>query len=267
VDSRSPPTLRESPRDLAFFLDVDGTLLEMASRPDAVIVDWQTRDLLRALVRASEGAVAFVSGRSIATLDHLFHPIQLPSAGLHGFERRNAAGEYFRCPLPDAASLDHARAQLHALAERFPGVLLEDKQFALALHYRQVPAFEQKLLQVMEDIVRPLRASFETQRGRLVIELRPKGSTKADAVSAFMQEVPFRGRKPIFLGDDLTDECAFEWVNTAGGYSVAVGVERDSVARAHLPSVPAAREWLHSLLSPRVSVLRPAEESAESSPQ
>jgi trehalose 6-phosphate phosphatase len=256
VDSRSLPSVRESARDLAFFLDVDGTLLELASRPDAVIVDCQTRELLRALIRGSDGAVAFVSGRSIATLDQLFQPMQLPSAGLHGFERRNATGEYFRCPLPEDAALDHARAQLRALVERFPGVLLEDKQFALALHYRQVPAFEQKLLQVMEEIARPLQASFETQRGRLVIELRPKGSTKADAVSAFMREPPFGGRKPIFLGDDLTDECAFEWVNAAGGYSVAVGVERDSVARAHLSSVTAVREWLHSLLS-----VEPAESS------
>jgi trehalose 6-phosphate phosphatase len=265
VDSRSLPFVREPARDLAFFLDVDGTLLELASRPDTVIVDWQTQELLRALVRGSDGAVAFVSGRSIATVDQLFQPMQLPSAGLHGFERRNAAGEYFRCPLPEDAALEHARAQLYAVVERFPGVLLEDKQFALALHYRQVPAFEPKLLQAMEDIARPLQASFETQRGRLVIELRPRGSTKADAVAAFMREAPFSGRKPILLGDDLTDECAFEWVNTAGGYSVAVGIERDSVARAHLPSVLAARQWLRSLLSARASVLRPAGESAESS--
>lgn len=263
MDSRLPPTIRESARELAFFLDVDGTLLELASRPDAVIVDWQTRELLRALIRASDGAVAFVSGRNIITLDQLFHPMQLPSAGLHGFERRNAAGEYFRCSASDDPALDEARAQMRALAERFPGALLEDKQIALALHYRQVPALETRLLQAMDDIARPLHASFEIQRGRLVIELRPRGSTKADAVSAFMQEVPFRGRKPVFLGDDLTDECAFDWVNTAGGFSVAVGVERDSVARAHLPSVPAAREWLSSFVTARVSILRPAGERPE----
>lgn len=265
MDKRLPPTLRKPARELAFFLDIDGTLIELASTPDTVVVDAAIRDLLRALVRASDGAVAFVSGRSIATIDQLFHPLQIPAAGLHGFERRSATGEHSRCPLPEDATLDHARSQLRALAERFPGVLLEDKQFTLALHYRQVPTFESKLLQAVEDIARPLRSGFETQRGRMVIELRPRNSTKAGAVSAFMQEAPFRGRTPVFVGDDLTDECAFEWVNSAGGYSVAVGVERETVARAHVASVPAAREWLRSLLTGRASVLRAAEAQAETS--
>jgi len=264
VNSRIFPTVRESARDLAFFLDVDGTLLELASRPDAVVVEGQTRDLLRDLVRASGGAVAFVSGRSIVTLDRLFQPIQLPSAGLHGFERRSASGEYFHCPVPPDEVLDQARTQLRALAERFPGVLLEDKQFALAIHYRQVPVFEPKLLQAVEEIARPLRESFEIQHGRLVIELRPRGSTKADAVAAFMRETPFRGRKPIFVGDDFTDECAFAWVNAAEGYSVAVGVDRPSAARAHLPSVLAVHEWLRSLLTARASALRVEGATAES---
>lgn len=255
--------MHEPARELALFLDIDGTLIELARTPDAVVVDSSVRDLLRALVRASDGAVAFVSGRSIATIDELFHPLQIPAAGLHGFERRSATGEFFRCPVPEDPALEQARAQLRALAERFPGALLEDKQFALALHYRQVPEFEAKLLQAVEDIAQPLRPEFETQRGRMVIELRPGHSTKAGAVSAFMKESPFKGRRPVFVGDDLTDECAFEWVNAAGGYSVAVGVDWNSAARAHLPGVPATREWLKSLLSVRTSAPQALEASVE----
>jgi trehalose 6-phosphate phosphatase len=235
-------------REAAFFLDVDGTLLELAAKPNAVAVEADVLELLRILETRSGGAVALVSGRSIATLDILFQPLYLPAAGLHGFERRSAAGTYLRRPLPSGRSLDRARGQLRRIAARHPNVLLEDKRFVLALHYRNEPALEKSLVTEVERIADRLQADLQIQRGRLAIELRPRGASKATAISEFMQEAPFRGRRPVCLGDDLTDKSAFEWVNAAGGVSVAVGVERASAARLHLSTVEAAKAWLRELL-------------------
>jgi trehalose 6-phosphate phosphatase len=236
---------------LAFFLDVDGTLLEIAPTPDEVVVGAELVSLLRALVVHSDGAVAFVSGRSIATLDQLFQPLLLPAAGLHGFERRNAAGAYLRRPLPSGVLLFKAREALRQLVDRIPDLLLEDKRFSLALHYRKVPHLEQLLIAEVAEIAERLAPELELQRGRCVVEIRPAAANKALAIADFMQEPPFRGRRPLCLGDDFTDECAFEWVNSVGGVSVAVGVARESAAQAHLHSVSAARMWLRRLIEPR----------------
>ncbi|MBX5459928.1 MAG: trehalose-phosphatase [Steroidobacteraceae bacterium] len=236
------------PAEHAFFLDVDGTLLELAPSPDAVVVEPHLIDLLRALAVRAYGAVAFVSGRSIATLDALFQPLLLPAAGLHGFERRDASGTYRRHTLPPGEALGHARLKLRELAARNPGLLLEDKRFALALHYRQAPNLEPLVLGHVEDIAAHVGESLKIQRGRMVVELRPASASKATAIAEFMREPPFAGRRPVCLGDDLTDECAFEWVNAAGGVSIAVGVARDTAATAHLHSVAAARLWLSRIV-------------------
>lgn len=234
--------------ELALFLDVDGTILEIAPTPDEVVVDEELIAMLRALSVRTQGALAFVSGRSIAILDVLFHPLVLPTAGLHGFERRNAAGAYCRRTLPPGELLARARQSLRELCERHPELLLEDKRFALALHYRHVPELERDVLAEVSHLAVALGPSFAMQRGRCVVELRPAEARKAAAISAFMEEPPFHGRRPVCLGDDLTDECAFDWVNSAGGLSVAVGVSHASVATAHLRSVQSARMWLRRLL-------------------
>jgi trehalose 6-phosphate phosphatase len=234
--------------ELAFFLDVDGTIVEIAPTPDDVVVDEELIEMLRALSVRTHGAVAFVSGRSIAILDTLFHPLILPAAGLHGFERRSGAGTYGRRSLPAGEMLERARTALRTLCERHPELLLEDKRFALALHYRQAPELEREALTEMSRLVAALGPSFAMQRGRCVVELRPAAARKAAAIAAFMQEPPFHGRRPVSMGDDLTDECAFDWVNSAGGLSVAVGVSHESVATAHLRSVQSARMWLRRLL-------------------
>lgn len=247
---RMPPVtdgLRAS--ELAFFLDVDGTLLEMAPTPDAVIVDEELLAMLRALVFASRGAVALVSGRAIGVLDDLFKPLLLPCAGLHGFERRSAAGIYTRRPLPAGNLLSEAREEMTRLIVQHPDLILEDKRFSLALHYRLAPHLESLVNERVEALAATLAPYFELQRGRCVAEIRPAQANKATAVAEFMQEEPFRGRRPLCLGDDLTDEYAFEWVNGAGGLSIAVGTERESHATAHLRSVAAARAWLHSLVA------------------
>ena len=234
---------------IALFLDVDGTLLELAAAPQAVSVPDDLRQRLRALFTAGGGAVALVSGRALADLDRLFAPLTLPSAGLHGFERRGAAGAVSRQPLPSAAALEAARAAMLHLARRHPGLNVEDKQFALALHYRGVPHLEDTAVDAMRGVAASVGDQLELQRGKMVVELRPRGATKAAAVSAFLEEAPFAGRVPVFFGDDLTDESAFGLVNERGGLSVLVGPERPSAARARIADVSAVRSWLAELQS------------------
>jgi trehalose 6-phosphate phosphatase len=234
--------------NLAFFFDVDGTLLDLAPVPDAVVVAKEVIDLLRALVMRNCGAVALISGRSITTLDALFQPLLLPAAGLHGFERRDAVGTYRRHSPPPGQVLERARSLLRQVAARDLRLVLEDKSFALALHYRQAPELERSVVTKVEAIAQAVAPALELQRGRMVVELRPAEANKAMAIAAFMREAPFAGRRPVCLGDDLTDECAFEWVNGAAGISIAVGVARHTAARAHLPSVREARMWLRRIL-------------------
>jgi len=243
-----PPPSRLGVAELALFLDVDGTLLDIAPTPDAVVVDPSLVQLLRALVLRTQGAVAFVSGRSIATLDQLFQPLLLPAAGLHGFERRSADASYCRRPPPPGELLASARSALRSLVSQHPGLLLEDKQFALAVHYRAAVHLESLVMNEVERLAQSLGPAFKMQRGRCVAELRPGGADKAAAIAEFMREAPFIGRRPVCLGDDLTDECAFEWVNAAGGLSLSVGAGPHSAATANVPSVAAARQWLRQLI-------------------
>lgn len=243
----------EPPPDLAaaaLFIDVDGTLLEIAATPLAVRVEPELTALLRSLLLVTGGALALVSGRSIAEIDGLFLPLELPAAGLHGFERRGASGSYECRRLPAASVLEQARSALLELANQHPGLLVEDKRYSLALHYRRVPQLEGLVVRTMTDIAASVRPELELQMGKMVAELRPAGSTKGAAVGEFMSESPFRGRLPIYIGDDLTDESAFEWVNGVGGLSIAVNVGGATAARERLPNVSAVRAWLAQACGP-----------------
>ena len=236
------------PRSPALFLDVDGTLLEIAATPDAVQVEPRLRRLLRALCLRTSGAVALISGRAIATLDALFAPLfSLATAGLHGFERRTATGSYHRCPPPAESVLQLARARMEGIVARYPGTLLEDKQFALALHYRLAQESAADILRDLQLITAEVRPHLQLQLGKMVGEMRPAAATKDDAVRAFLREPPFCGRWPIYIGDDLTDETAFECINSVGGVSIAVNVRRPTAARFSLPDVGAVHAWLASL--------------------
>jgi trehalose 6-phosphate phosphatase len=224
------------PSDVALFLDVDGTLLEIAPRPQDVRADSKLLQMLQHWSTCSGGAVALISGRSLSALDEIFPQLMLPAAGLHGFERRNALGEYSRLPQPPSATLDRLRRLLTDIAARAPGLLLEDKRFALALHYRLAPQLEQEVIADVKSAARTAHKDFDLQRGRKVVELRPRSATKARAVAQFMEEPPFAGRTPVYIGDDLTDEGAFEWVNAHAGVSIAVDVHQRATAARHLLS-------------------------------
>ena len=252
------PTRSDEPglTAIALFLDVDGTLLEIAATPQAVSVPDDLREGLRGLFLASGGAVALVSGRAIADLDALFAPLTLPSAGLHGFEHRGPSGAYHTLRLPATAALEAARGAMLHLARQHSGLLVEDKRFALALHYRNAPHLEDLVMKVMCEVAARLAGELELQRGKMVAELRPAGATKAQAVAAFLAEPPFAGRLPIFIGDDLTDEPAFELVNRLDGVSVVVSAARPPAARTRLADVTAVRGWLAQLHTDPAAALR-----------
>jgi trehalose 6-phosphate phosphatase len=233
------------PGPWCLFLDIDGTLLDIAPTPDAVVVDPTLLDLLRRLGRASNGAIALVTGRPIADVDALFDPLQLPVAGVHGFERRNAQGHYFR-PGFVGAGLSFLKSEVTAIAESLHGVLLEDKGCAFALHYRQAPNLEETIRLRLARLVSVARPSFELLDGDHVVEIKPVEHDKATAIEAFMQEEPFVGRMPIFIGDDTTDLDGFTAIKHYDGLAIAVGSRIPGERRLAGPRD--VRAWLESLL-------------------
>jgi trehalose 6-phosphate phosphatase len=252
VPTGSPQGAVAPPNSLPFdryalFLDLDGTLLELAPHPRAVTVDAPLLQLLQTLTRSFGGASALVSGRSIETIDALLAPLRLPASGLHGFERRSAAGAHSRHPLPAPHTLATARRLLQEVATRDPRIRLEDKRFALALHFRAAPELESAVLEATRVIAARLGGELEMVLGPRVVELTPGGVSKASAVAEFMSEPPFAGRLPLFVGDDATDEIAFQWVNGVGGLSVAVSPSGPTAASTRLRSVREVRTWLQAL--------------------
>jgi trehalose 6-phosphate phosphatase len=235
------PFIRE--QKLAVFLDVDGTLLEIASTPDAVKVSGALRNTLELAAARENGALALISGRSIKELDRLFAPCLFPAAGQHGFERRNAQGRLMQ-PALDHEVLQRAREALSGLQLLHKGLLMEDKGAALAMHYRLAPLCESAVRKVMAELAVPLAGQFVLRAGKCVLELTPAGCSKRTAIEAFMSETPFSGRAPVFIGDDLTDEDGFAAVNELGGYSIHVGNARTSAARYHFASVSTVIAWL-----------------------
>jgi trehalose 6-phosphate phosphatase len=244
--TRPPANLRAA--ECAFFLDLDGTLVTLAPSPGAVTVDPALPTLLAELAHRSDGALALVSGRRIATLDALLAPLRLPAAGVHGFERRDSAGGLTTRAPPERRVLDDVWWQLQRWVRAYPSLVLEDKVWALALHYRQAPRLESAVVNAMTAVAAHL-PGLRIQRGNMVVELVPARVDKATVVAEFMCEPPFRGRRPVYAGDDLTDEPAFEWVNAAGGLSVAVGEAPQTAARTRLDTVAEVRAWLHALVA------------------
>jgi trehalose 6-phosphate phosphatase len=230
--------------DFCLFLDVDGTLVDIANTPGEAVVDAGLKSLLAALSRRLEGAVALVSGRTIAAVDELFDPLVLPAAGLHGLERRTASGLVHRAPA-ETEALRAARRGLAQFVETHPNTLLEDKGCALALHFRLAPQFEMEARRIVQAALRDLGADYHVQEGKMVLEIKPSAATKATAVEAFLREPPFMGRTPVFIGDDLTDAAGFRVVEAADGISIGVGYRVQGQWRLENPV--AVRRWLGSI--------------------
>jgi trehalose 6-phosphate phosphatase len=234
----------------AFFFDFDGTLAPLAPTPDAVRVPPATLSTLSLLQQTAGGAVAVISGRAVQTLDAFLAPLRLCLSGLHGAQWRFGDGILHQIELDPRVTADLAQ-RLGAIARRHPGALFEDKSLSFALHYRKVPASGAAIEREVEAVAAAAPA-FEVQRGKMVIELKPRGSSKGAALARFMLEDTFKGRIPVMAGDDLTDESAFAQAQGLGGIAVKIG-EGPSCAQLRLASPDALADWLARILQPHSS--------------
>lgn len=239
MDDALLPTWRD---DWALFLDVDGTLLEIAAAPEDVFVPSRMLEVLASLEARLGGALALVSGRAISDLDRLFTPLRLPAAGAHGAERRSTSGSVVFNH--GGEGLEAARVPMRRWASQHDGVLLEDKGVALALHYRGAPHLEGDVKRIATEAAALAGPQFVIQEGKKVLEIKPLSTDKGLAIAQFMAEAPFAGRVPVFIGDDLTDEHGFARVNALGGHSIAVGAVHATVARWHVRNEARVLEWL-----------------------
>lgn len=230
----------------ALFLDVDGTLLDIAERPDLVDTNKVDTDLMEGLQRVAQGALALISGRSLVQLDTMFAPLRLAAAGQHGFERRDVQGKRHRHRFP-VETLRPAAAAIRDFASRHQGLVFEDKGASVALHYRLAPELAGRALEAVRLAAASLGDTVQIQGGKMVWELKPAGADKGLAIDEFMREAPFAGRIPVFLGDDVTDEYGFRVVNRLRGHSIKVG-QGETAALWRLPHPSAARAWLRQWL-------------------
>jgi trehalose 6-phosphate phosphatase len=233
-------------RHWAFFLDIDGTLLDIAATPEAVHTAAADCRLIRSLHVAADGALALISGRSLASIDELFAPFKFPAAGQHGCERRDAKGRRYRRAFP-VQPLRRAAARIREFADSHPGLVFEDKGCSVALHYRLAPEFADAAHAVVEEAANEVGESVEVLGGKMVAELKPAGRDKGSAIEEFMREAPFQGRTPVFIGDDITDEHGFRIVNRLRGHTVKVGAG-DTDAQSRLADPQAVRAWLEQCL-------------------
>lgn len=240
LDLPAPPPPEPDAR-WALFLDVDGTLLDFHVDPAGVRAAPELLTLLQNLHRALDGALALVSGRAVSDLDALFgEPWAM--AGLHGLQLRHADGTYREHPI-DSSARDQLQQRAEVLVERLGDVQLENKGAAIALHCRRTPErFE--AMRLAAAALADGMPGYELQEGNLVMEIKPAGMDKGKAVRELMERAPFAGRRPIYVGDDLTDEHAFDAVARAGGDGVRVGDRQPTAAHFTLPSPAAVQHWL-----------------------
>ena len=236
-------TLPEPCLDWALFLDFDGCIVDIAPTPEAVVVPDRLPSLLVALREALGGAVAIVSGRSIGQIDGFLGSAVPAVAGLHGLERRTADGVIVRPPLA-RNDLQAVRTMLEKFAAANPGVLLEDKEYTVALHYRLSPSLQDDSRDVVNAALKHAPQGWQAIEGKFVFEIGPREATKGTAIEAFMGEAPFVGRTPVFCGDDITDEDGFAVVNARGGVSIRVGKGSATLAVAQVDTVGELLDWL-----------------------
>jgi trehalose 6-phosphate phosphatase len=223
-----------SPAGWAMLFDFDGTLVDIAEVPAAVLVPEGLPDALARLRDRLGGAMAIISGRQIAVLDRFLAPLRFDAVGNHGVERR--LGGQLRAEV--SRGNDGLRTIRQTLAERLPGdpgLLIEEKACSLAVHWRLAPQLEKAVIEAVEEVGGMLGPAFKLQRGKAVAEIMPAGLDKGSAIDALLDLPPYVERRPIFIGDDLTDEDGFKAVNRRGGVSVHVG-DGSSCARFRLAS-------------------------------
>jgi trehalose 6-phosphate phosphatase len=233
--------------ECAILLDIDGTLLDLAPTPREV---WVPLGLANTLIRLSDktsGALALVSGRSLNDIDLIFAPDQFPAVGGHGAEMRLSSDS--EAVATHAPPMDkELKRRLAAIARLSPGILLEDKGYSLALHYRLAPHAEKAIYEAISLIRNELpHAPIEVLPGKCVFEIKQVGFDKAMGVRELMRREPFRGRRPIFIGDDVTDESVFVIMPDLGGLAFSVGRRAEGVA-GHFDEPRDVRAWLARLV-------------------
>lgn len=225
-------------------LDVDGTLLDMAPAPDLVVVPAGLTQVLGQICERLKGALALVSGRPIADLDLLFAPLVLPAAGEHGAEVRHDADQPIIALAARPEALVSLHARLTAAVAGIAGVQIERKRTGFAIHYRQAPHLAAELRRLVDDGVAEYATEIHVQPGKMVLEIKGRGCSKARGVAALMEEPPFAGRRPLFIGDDATDRDAFGAVRQFGGHCVSVGSDNADIADWVFATPSAVRAWL-----------------------
>jgi trehalose 6-phosphate phosphatase len=232
----------------ALFLDVDGTLIDIAASPDAVVVPERLPLLLVDLRERLGGALALVTGRSIETVDVLLGDHGLPVGGIHGAEIRLPDGSLYGKAKNEA--LDRITDHLRAFVQTRPGLLVEDKGRAVAVHYRLAPELGDEVERHVRQLVETETTGLEIQPGKMVVEIRPEGADKGRAVEVFLEQAAFAGRCPLMIGDDYTDESAFRVSNSRGGRSIRVGRdERPTEATERLADPAEVLAWLIGLMA------------------
>jgi trehalose 6-phosphate phosphatase len=232
-----PPTLL---RNASLFLDFDGTLVAIVDRPDAVTVGPPLERLISRLREALAGRIAILSGRALAEIDRLLVHGRFAVGGSHGLELRWPDGR-LDTPVPPAMLADIV-AQMRAVQARHPGVIVEEKPFGAALHYRAAPAAEDACRTLAVTLAQQDGLSLQT--GKMVFEIRVTGPDKGGALRALMGDATMRGTTPVFIGDDETDEAAFRAAAALGGAGILVGPSRPTAARYRLDDVAATQDWL-----------------------
>lgn len=243
-----PPSAREigaQPDKWAFFLDIDGTLIDLAPDPEKVLVPPPLPPLLLELQTQFDGALALNTGRQLAIVDHMLAPLRLAAAGVHGTELRTRNGgevAQLAPPVPSAlmTEVEAATFTLH------PDLKVEDKHVGIAVHFRHAPEFESKLRTALERIVAGWK-EFEMRPGRKVLELVPRGVTKATAIAHFLDRAPYRGRLPVVIGDDVGDGPALAYAREAGGVAMTVAGEHFPQATATFSDPASVRAWLQEI--------------------
>ena len=244
MSALNPADLR--PQQIGLFLDVDGTLLDLAPLPDAVLVPEGLRQALTAAERRLDGALALLSGRPIAELDRLFLPLRLRASGTHGAEIRRAADAPSTW-LTEARLPERAWHDLLRLIARFPGTFAENKRVGFAVHHRLAGPATEELAAALRDFIEGLSGfELEVRAGHLVLEIGPAGLDKGTAIERFMAEEPFLGRIPVFVADDAMDRAGFDAAMAHGGFAFSVGAELPGLS-GWFAEPQAVRVWLGRL--------------------
>ncbi len=242
ISARSASDTAPAAQQLALFLDFDGTLVEIAPSPEDVKLDRRVAPALAALRGTLGGALALVSGRPIAFLDEMLAPHRFDIAGLHGAQIRLDGELHAQSAQP--GSLREALRDLVRFANSHVGILVEDKRVSVALHWRLAPSLQDEALALMRRTAARIGPGVRLQEGKSVAEIVPANASKGHAIAWLMAKPAYAGRRPVFIGDDITDEDGFAAVNAMGGLSVRIGADRESQAGLRLASPTALRHIL-----------------------